>query len=141
MSELSRILLRTAIFPIVVAACSGTEPEHPEGCVGSVQVGVRSEPTPTFEWSPRCGISALTVTAVVGPADVPEDPVWGFHVPEESPLGPGVAYGEAPSRAHVWAGPETLDIGARYRVTVVYTVGGDVVSGGGEATFVWFPPD
>lgn len=142
MSQLSCIFVRAAVLTIILAACRGTAPEsYPEGCSGPIQLGVLSGAQPTFDWSPRCGISALTITGVATTPGGPEEPVWGFQVPEQSPLGPTVAYGDAPSRADVWAGPEVLAIGARYRVVIRYTVGGDVVTASGEATFTWFPPD
>jgi hypothetical protein len=142
MSQPSRAFVRAAIFPIILAACRGTGPEtYPEGCSGSIQLSVRSSAEPTFDWSPRCGISSLTVIAVAATPSAPEEAVWGFLVPEQSPLGPTVAYGKAPSRADVWAGPEVLAVGGRYRVVVQYTVGGDVAIASGEATFIWFPAD
>ncbi len=140
MSQLSRNVVRIAVVAILSLGCRGTAPEPPEACLGSIQLGLRYEPL-AFDWSPRCGISTLTVTTVPATPGEAEQLVWAFNVPEQSPVGPAVAYGEAPSRANVWAGPEPLVIGKRYRVTVRYIVGGDGVAASGELTFPWFPPD
>jgi hypothetical protein len=133
-------LAGAAILALLASACDGTGPEPVEPCSGAIQLGLRSEPL-AFVWSPHCGITSLTVTALPATSEGAERPVWGFQVPEQTPLGPGVPYGEAPDRAHVWAGPEPLVIGARYRVAVAYVVGGDVVTASGQLTFTWFPPD
>jgi hypothetical protein len=128
------------IFALLAIACDGTGPDRMEPCSGSIQLGLRSEPL-RFVWSPHCGISSLTVAEVPATPEGAERVVWGLDVPEETPLGPGVAYGHAPTRAEVWAGPEPLAVGERYRVTVAYVVGGDVVTASGQLTFTWFPPD
>lgn len=141
MSQLSCLIVRAAICAIVVAGCRGTSPDPPEGCSGPIDVAVLSDVPPRFSWSPHCGISFLTVSAVAEAPGATEEPVWGFHLPEASPVGPTVAYGAAPSRATVWTGPEGLVIGRRYRVFLGYTVGGDVLAGSGALTFTWFPPD
>jgi hypothetical protein len=140
MSQLLGKLAAVGIFALLAGACDGTGPERVEPCSGSIQLGLRSEPL-RFVWSPHCGISSLTVTALPAIPEGAERPVWGFHVPEQTPLGPGVTYGEAPTRAQVWVGPEPLAVGGRYRVAVAYLVGGDVVTASGQLTFTWFPPD
>jgi hypothetical protein len=81
------------------------------------------------------------VTTVSSTPGEEERAVWGVTVSEQLPLGPGITYGTSPERAQVWIGPETLGVGKTYRVTIMYTVGGDVVVASGQATFTWWPPD
>jgi hypothetical protein len=140
MSQLLGGLAGAAIVTLLAGACDGTGPEFVEPCSGTIQIGLRYEPF-AFDWSPRCGISSLTVTALPATPEGAERIVWAFEVPERTPLGPTVTYGEAPSRANVWAGPELLVNGVRYRVAVAYLVGGDVVTASGELTFTFFLPD
>ena len=140
MSQLLGKLARAAIVTLLAGACDGTGPEFVEPCSGAIQLGLRHEPF-AFEWSPRCGISSLTVTALPATPEGAERIVWAFQVPERTPLGPPVTYGEAPSRATVWTEPEPLVNGVRYRVAVAYLVGGDVATASGELTFPYFLPD
>jgi hypothetical protein len=140
MSPLLGRLAIAAIVAILPNACEGTAPQPVEPCLGTVVVGLRYEPL-RFEWSPACGISWLSVAALPQTPEGAERVVWSFHVPETALVGPGVSYGEAPDGAHVGSGPEPLVIGARYRVAIAYIVGGDVVTGSGQLTFTWFPPD
>jgi len=67
--------------------------------------------------------------------------MWGFTVSEQAPLGPAIVYGENPKSAQVWTEPKPLSVGARYRISVMYTVGGDGMVASGMTTFIWFPPD
>lgn len=98
-------------------------------------------PTLRFSWSPACGMSSLSVTEVRDPLSSFMNVVWAFNVPENAPVGPGILYGSAPRNATVWAGPQALEVGTQYEVTVLYTVGGDVVSARGSAVFTWYPLD
>jgi hypothetical protein len=140
-TSLSPTVLRAALWAILVAGCRTTEPDlTPDGCFGPIQVAILSEVPPRFDWAPECGISFLNVAAVgATPAD--GETVWAFHVPENAPLGPAVTYGIAPARAHVSVEPKPLVVGTRYRIWIAYTVGGDGITGSGERTFMWFPPD
>ena len=61
----------------------------------------------------------------------------GFTVPEREAQASGVRYGNAPNRATTWHAPDALVRGRSYRVSVTYTVGGDVQTGGGSTTFTW----
>ena len=110
----------------------------PDPCNGTIEVAVAATAEPNFTWSPRCGISALAVTAV---AQIEEEVMWGFTVSEQAPVGPAIIYGHNPKGADVWTGPKPLSVGKTYRVHVAYTVGGDVLVASGSTTFTWFPPD
>lgn len=128
------------ICAAALLSCSdATSP--PEPCSGDIELSIATGPAPRISWTPACGVSQVALTSV---PDAPGDPartIWGFTVPERSPIGPAVTYGESPRSASVWADPESLEIGVPYRVRVAYTVGGDVLVASGEATFTWFPPD
>lgn len=138
---LNAVGLATAILCTATAACrNATEPQFPEPCRGPLDVSVAAAAPPVVSWSPRCGISALTLSRVAANGDA-DEPVWGFRVPELSPAGPPVAYGKAPARATEWMPARPLVAGARYRVTVLFLVGGDVIGASGAREFVWWPPD
>jgi hypothetical protein len=122
------------------ACVGGAWPEPLEPCEGSIQPGLRYEPF-RFEWSPGCGISRLAVTELPVSPGESERVVWAFTVPEHVPLAPAITYGEAPSQADVWTGPEPLVSGRRYHIYLSHTVGGDVVVASGGLTFTWIQPD
>ena len=123
----------------LLACTEATEP--PASCTEDIVVSVATEAIPRITWTPECGVSELVVTTV--PTAAPEEArtVWGFSVPEHSPIGPVVTYGTSPAKATEWTAPEPLVIGEVYRVRVAYTVGGDVLVAAGETTFTWYPPD
>ncbi|HEX8849621.1 MAG TPA: hypothetical protein VF761_08825 [Gemmatimonadaceae bacterium] len=90
--------------------------------------------TPEFSWTPGCGITRLTVQHVS--ATVEPDPwMWTISVPERTPVGPKIVYGQAPRGATVAVGPKPLVHGEVYRVTAEVVVGGDVVSASGWTQF------
>ena len=136
---LSRLFPGIAGLAFAVAGCS--DPTSAEACNGPLEVGITGTTRLTFTWSPRCGISDLSVAAVPSTPGGADELVWGFRVPERSPLGPLVRYGDSPDRATVWSGPQPLVYGRRYRVSVAYIVGGDVSIASGTTTFVWWAPD
>jgi hypothetical protein len=141
-TSLSPNVLRAAICAILVAGCRTTEPDPaPEGCLGPIQLAILSDSPPRFDWAPECGISFLSVATIGAPPAVVGETVWAFHMAENAPIGPAVIYGIAPTRAHVSVEPKPLVVGTRYRVWIAYTVGGDGITGSGERTFTWFPPD
>ena len=125
-------------LPGLLACRSSTAPPAP--CDAPIAVTLRYTPSPRFDWSPSCGISSLTVSAVPA-SPTAESVVWGFTVPEQRPVGPSIAYGANPEGATVWMAPAPLAVGTTYRITVKYTIGGDGVAAQGEATFTWYPAD
>ncbi|HEX2781097.1 MAG TPA: hypothetical protein VHM30_16475 [Gemmatimonadaceae bacterium] len=131
-------------FLVALAACkdsTATSFAYPPPCTGSVPVTMTTvSGKPAFAWTPNCGMTALVVTREPAPPGG-EPPVWAFDVPMNEPFGPVVPYGTAPRRANVYAGPASLTLGTKYRVTVEYVVGGDVLSAHGSTTFTWYPPD
>lgn len=126
------------VLALLVGCIDSTAPPRPcDGDIGLIAITT----TPVrFGWSPACGVSSLTVTTVEA-SPVDERVVWGWTVPEQEPVGPTIIYGANPRDAAVWAPAEPLDVGTEYRVTVMHTVGGDVVVASGTTTFTWFPPD
>ena len=121
-----------------IPACNDS-PTHPDGCVGNVTINVRPslDPSgaPQFDWSPRCGITNLTV--IVLPMGVGDPAVmWDISAPEDSQIAPPVIYGHVPRGATGGFGPQPLQSGSTYRVSILSTVGGDAVGARGEQTFV-----
>jgi hypothetical protein len=123
----------TAALLLTTPGCSDTT--SPKACGGTVQVAVLRLPNPIFTWSPACGVSSFQVVTVPSAPGAMEESVWGFTVPEQSPIGPAVTYGIAPAGATVWQQPSALLAGGTYRVRVMQTVGLDVVVGNGERVF------
>jgi hypothetical protein len=127
-----------SVLAATALACSeSTAPPAP--CDGPIDVLVGDTPV-RFQWFPGCGVSAVTVVEVAGGGGNGRV-IWGFTVPEDSPVGSGIRYGTAPEGANVWHAAESLEVARTYRVTVMMTVGGDAVVASGTATFANFPPD
>ena len=135
----SRIGLGLTLIVLASAGCGTTEPPAP--CSGDINVTVRGEFQPTFDWSRRCGISSLSVLKLSTQPGELDKMVWGFSVSERQPVGPSIVYGNNPVGSTVSHQPETLVPGAQYRVTILYTVGGDGIVASGSTTFVgqWGP--
>lgn len=125
----------TRVLAPLLAALSCRGAVSPEGCARDVEVSVARGANPVFSWSPGCGISSLSVVTVPSTSGVSEEAVWGFTVPERTPIGPTIRYGIAPAGATVSTQPRALVAGATYRVLVMQTVGGDGVVGSGEGLF------
>jgi hypothetical protein len=123
-----------AALVLTAPACSGMT-SAPEGCTRNVEVNVIPGANPAFVWSPSCGMSSLLIVTVPSAPGVNEETMWGFTVPENSPIGPAIRYGSAPRGATVWTQPRALVTGATYRVRVMLTVGGDGLLGSGERVF------
>jgi hypothetical protein len=128
-------LIGSAPLLLMTFACEGASTVSPPGCAQNVQVAVVSGANPVFSWAPACGMSSLSVETVPAGAGASVQTVWGFTVPENTPVGPGIRYGQAPNGANVWFAPEPLVTGTSYRIRVTQTVGGDVLVGSGEALF------
>jgi hypothetical protein len=124
---------RSAVLALLLGGLSGCQgTTAPAACDGTLDVLVTPGVTPTFSWSPSCGISALVVTdesSVGAPA------VWAFTVSEFAPLGPGVRYGRLPHGATELNAAQSLRAGASYHVYVWYTVGGDMIAAQGTRSF------
>ena len=106
-------------------------------CVGNIEIFVSFAPTgrmPSFDWTPRCGISWLTVETVPPMGAMPAL-MWAIGAPESSPFKPRIEYGAVPSGATTRSGPATLVHGVTYKVTVDQTLGGDASIAHGQATF------
>jgi hypothetical protein len=127
-------LTRSTALLVATLSCRGTTAPT-QGCVQNVQVAASTEAIPNFTWSPACGMSNLSVVTVPSAPGVAEESMWGFTVPERTPIGPAVRYGTAPAGATVWTQPRALVPGATYRVWVYHTVGGDGLLGSGKLVF------
>jgi hypothetical protein len=123
----------TAALLLSTPGCSDTT--SPKACAGNVEVAVLRLPNPIFTWSPGCGVSSFQVVTVPSAPGAMEESMWGFTVPEQSPIGPVVTYRIAPAGATVWQQPRALVAGETYRVRVMRTVGQDVVVANGERVF------
>jgi hypothetical protein len=131
------LFYQTCVAALILTGpgCSGTTSATPEGCIRNVEVTVLPGANPAFAWSPSCGMSSLSVVTVPSAPGVNEEAMWGFSVPENSPIGPAIRYGSAPNGATVWTQPRALVTGATYRVRVMLTLGGDGLLGSGERVF------
>ena len=132
-----------ALVVVVVGACRGATQTGvsvpPPPCSGTIPVQVASVAKPEISWTPGCGMTNVVVSRDA--ATSTEAPLWAFSVPENIRFGPKIVYGTAPRGATVWAGPQSLIVGGRYRVTVEYVVGGDAVAASGTTTFTLWLPD
>jgi hypothetical protein len=134
--DMSRKLTGAVALAIALASCQQTAAPRVNPCDGSINVSVALGAQPTFAWAPACGISGLTVTALPTNTGEQETVVWGITASEQYPVGPPITYGIKPRFADLRTGPQALVSGRTYRVTVRYTVGGDVVTAGGSLTFI-----
>jgi hypothetical protein len=90
---------------------------------------------PQFDWSPRCGITNLTV--IILPNGIGDPAVmWNVSAPENAEIGPPVIYGRVPSGASAGSAAQPLQSGSTYRVSILSTTGGDVIDAQAEKTFV-----
>jgi hypothetical protein len=115
-SEWSALVLAAAL------SCGGsTEPLA--ACVAPVSISVGTGTSPTFSWSPACGIDRLVVSE-------PGPPSQGFGfiprwaIREDGRLiEPLVRYAEAPAGTTVEISPEPLVAGRAYRIEVFGSTG------------------
>ena len=128
---------RTTALAVLFSGLLGCkDATAPAACEGPLQVAVSPGATPSINWSPTCGISYLVVMAAPASPGALETTVWGFTVPELTPLGPDVRYGRLPRGAKEMVPPQPLRAGAEYRILLMYTVGGDGVTAMGQRIFV-----
>ena len=139
--QLSRAHRRALVAVIggAVLACTDT-PTHPMGCGDSnvtvdVSTSLSAAQTPRFDWSPRCGVTNLTVTLLPSPPGNDPVVVWNISAPESSKMGPPVSYGVIPRGATAQSAAQPLVSGVRYRVNILTTVGGDAIAAMAEKTF------
>jgi hypothetical protein len=96
---------------LVVSGCSddnGAGPGNPAPCTAGVTVSVSAGTTPTFSWTPACGVIGLLVEEQAGDRWFLEATGGGF--------GPPVTYGTVPTGATA-PGPATaLLAGTTYEV-------------------------
>jgi hypothetical protein len=128
-----------AVIAGAAALACNNSPTHPEGCSGQVTLDVITSGAPLvkprFTWSPRCGITGLTV--VRGGAE--NDPIvlWSITASEAAQIGPAVTYGVTPSGATTLQSPGPLASGTPYIVTIISTVGGDGVTARAQKGFTY----
>src|SRR4051812_13854788 len=136
-------ILASAAGVIVAVGCSErpTPPDEEPASLGDacsgrveIQVSFASNGQPSFDWTPRCGISWLTVQTVpfMGAAPVL---AWAVAAPELNPVKPVIDYGVLPRGGSLSSGPAKLVQGVTYKITVDQTVGLDASVAHGERTF------
>lgn len=130
----SNLSIIVTVTTLVAAIGCGASTVAPEACAQNVNVITSNETTPVFYWTPPCGVSFVTVETVPPTGSGFPETFWSFSVPENQPVGPWIRYGHAPSGAHIGVDAKPL-LAGNYRVRVGYTVGGDVLGGGGEGLF------
>lgn len=115
---------------VAMASCGGGDDlAPPPPCNSPINVSISSGTTPTFSWTPECGISGVSVVPL--PNSVPEV-MWAIHA-DASTLGSPIVYGTGGST------PKALVQGQLYEVTfsvhaeVEY---GDGIVGVGDSTLV-----
>jgi hypothetical protein len=102
-----------AIVALTLACGDDDGVAPPAACTGSVDVTVASGTTPTFSWSPRCGIGHLVVGRVID--EFSHDIVW--HIASDaSTIASPVTYGVARRGQTVINAPEPLIAGTEYRI-------------------------
>ncbi len=112
----SKILLLAAL-PFASLACSDSaEPGFEDCSESSVTIEVSAGLTPTFSWSPACGVAFLYVTQGEGNILWMLRAATGTSIP--NPIASGLRYGRTPRHGHVWEGPEPLQAGRVYEVYV-----------------------
>jgi hypothetical protein len=119
---------------LITLGCNGAATASPDPCLRDVQVSVIPSKTPIISWAPACGMSSLSVVTVPSSPGGSVETMWGFSVPERSPVGPVIAYGSTPPGG-TGSVPRELVAGTVYRVRVVHTVGGDGLLASGERVF------
>jgi hypothetical protein len=112
------------VLVTVLAGCSDSPQEAPlEECPDNeVIVTVSGGVTPTFSWTPRCGMASLDVFPSNGGASV-----WVLFSGEQAGTNPfrsGIVYGQAPPSALEVTGPMPLSAGTEYTV-LIYRCAGD----------------
>jgi hypothetical protein len=121
----------------LIPACNDS-PTHPVGCSGTLTLNVGPfgpSGSPQFDWSPRCGVTNLTV--IILPNGIGDPAVmWDVSAPENAKMGPPVIYGRVPAGASAGIAAQPLQSGSTYRVSILSTTGGDVIDAQAEKTFV-----
>ena len=121
-----------------VACDSPTKPLV--GCLGDVPIEISTSSAATaqlrFDWSPRCGITTLTVSTVPAPGASPVQ-VWSLDAAEQMPVGPSITYGVTPRGATAPHIALPLVPGLTYRVSVAFVVGGDGIAARGDKLFTF----
>ena len=107
----------------LLAACSDAPQEVAlEECPDNqVSVVVSGGTTPTFSWTPQCGMASLDVFPSAGGSSL-----WVLYSGERSadnPFRSGIQYGHAPSGAVEVTGPVPLSAGTEYTVILYRCIG------------------
>jgi len=102
-------------------------------CDGPLTVTVSSGTTPTFDWTPNCGVNRLLVL----PANPPPGLITeGWAVNSASGLfKPPITYGALPNGADPGSAATALVAGTTYQVTVYRAAYEAIIASGGSATF------
>jgi hypothetical protein len=96
---------------LLAAACGGSsEPSTLSPCTGAITPSVAGS---RFSWTPRCGLSEITVIAP--PSNGGTQIAWDLKA-GSTLLAPGIDYGVAPSGATSVTGPAAPQKGLDYHV-------------------------
>lgn len=114
------------LLPLVpmLAGCGSvlTEvPSNPNRCGHDVQAAVSPGLTPTFSWTPACGVGAISVVRqwVDSTGSSYGELVWAIETSnEEDPLGPPVTYGMTPRGFRTVSLAKPLVAGQWYELTL-----------------------
>lgn len=118
--SLVRLLLLVPAF----AGCGSVPTEvlsNPNRCRQDVQASVSPGLTPTFSWTPACGVGALSVVRqwVDSTGSSYGQLVWAIETSnEEDPLGPSVPYGVTPQGFPSGSPAKPLVTGQWYTLTL-----------------------
>jgi len=92
-----------------LAGCSDAAGPNRDPCTGDVTITVSSGPTPTFTWTPACGVIGLLV-------EEEASDMWFISATGSGTIGSGVKYGTVPPGATEETPPLTLLAGRTYEV-------------------------
>lgn len=124
------LFLATAALPI---GCNGSEPVAPlVPCQRSITVTVEAGPNARFNWTPACGLYAISVIAPPTLGHSPAD-MWTI-VSDAHLIAPGVRYGEATPGSQTLTPAYPVTPGTNYAVAFTAEPGQPPV-----AIFSWIP--
>lgn len=132
MSQVSRVrcsVTRSSLVGALVLSlvgCSDTASPNRDPCTGDVTISVSSGTTPTFTWSPACGVLAVLV-------EEDASDIWIISATGNGTIGSGVKYGTVPSGAEEGTAPVALLAGHTYEVILFRGTEDDAVIAGIQA--------
>jgi hypothetical protein len=100
---------------VVLAACGSDNPAAPTvACQTAITATVGTGTTPRFDWSPACGITAISVIAAPGLGT----PTTMWIIESDTRLlGPGIRYGDTPAGTRTATPAHPVTHGSSYMVS------------------------